>query len=135
MQWLNAQRGIEAISDLRYRDAFPEEGWPRWMKNCIKKADIVLCICGKTYKEAFAGEGGGRGGDWEGAIITDELFQNFSRNKKFSPILPEQGAYQDVPELLLRWNSDILLTDRDQILRHIKALHKIQQESGTREFS
>ena len=55
----------------------PAEGWPRWMVNKVEWADFVLVICTETYHQRFKGKapvGQGKGVKWEGAILTQELY-------------------------------------------------------------
>jgi len=132
VQWLGEKEGIKVISDHLFPDGtYPEDGWPIWMEKSIKEADIVLCICGENYKKAFEGEGGGKGSRWEGAIITNDLYERFRKNKKYSVILPKVDAHELVPSALKEWNSNILLTDSDLIHRHIKAQYKLQKTGET----
>lgn len=67
----------------------PAEGWPRWMRNRIREAAFVLVVCTETYERRFEGTeevGRGAGAIWEGAIITQELYESEGRNTKFIPI-------------------------------------------------
>ena len=75
--------GIETILD-RYVNGSPSEGWPRWMLDGLDAANRVLLICTPTYYRRFRGHeepGKGKGVDWEGAIITLELYHARSRTK------------------------------------------------------
>ncbi len=81
---------------------FPAEGWPRWMQEEIARAQFVLCVVTKAYAERFQGHsppGEGLGANWEGAIITGDLYQRAGRNDKFIPVLfdPEDAAYLPHP--------------------------------------
>ena len=137
-QWLNKQEGIKVTSDHIFEhNTFPKDGWPKWMEKKIKEVDIVLCICGENYKKAFEGEGGGKGSTWEGAIITNELYEKFRQNDKYSVILPKANAYELVPGALTEWMSGLLLTNaegqtnHEGIRAHIKAQYKLQQAGKT----
>ena len=93
--------GVDCIVD-RYQQA-PEEGWPRWTLRQIEKADFILVVCSETYTRRMLGEepeGTGRGAKWEGAIITQELYDAESTSKRFVPILPAGGDASHVPVLL-----------------------------------
>jgi hypothetical protein len=68
------------------------------MRNRIREADFVLVACTETYERRFEGSeetGQGAGAKWEGAIITQELYESEGRNKKFIPIAfsPEDTRY------------------------------------------
>src|SRR5690242_14408022 len=76
--------GVEAQLD-QYVAGTPTEGWPRWMLNQLDWADFVLVICTETYYRRFRGSeklGKGRGADWEGNLITLDLYQAKSRTTK-----------------------------------------------------
>jgi hypothetical protein len=76
----------------------PPEGWPRWMVNQIEDADFVLVVCTENYERRFRGKeesGKGLGAQWEGAIITQELYDAEAHNTMFIPVLfsPDHSAY------------------------------------------
>lgn len=76
----------------------PPEGWPRWMVNKIEEADFVLVVCTETYERRFKGKeeaGKGLGVKWEGAVITQELYEAEAKNTNFIPIVfsPKDDAY------------------------------------------
>ncbi len=96
------QDGIETILD-RYVNGSPAEGWPRWMLNGLDAAARVLCVCTETYYRRFRGHeapGKGKGVDWEGAIITQELYDARRVSQKFIPVLFEGGDEDHIPEPL-----------------------------------
>lgn len=78
----------------------PAEGWPRWSRNQIQQADFVLVVCTETYKSRFEGSevhGKGAGAKWEGAIITQELYDSEDRNTKFIPIVFDSEDLKYIP--------------------------------------
>jgi len=78
--------GVDAIID-RY-EALPTEGWPRWMEKQIELSDFVLVICTEKFRQQFEGrEESGRGVQWEGALISNSLYQSRVANKKFIPVI------------------------------------------------
>ena len=88
--------GIRSFID-EYEVA-PLEGWPRWMRAQVEKADSILAICTETYSYRFQGKeqpGKGRGANWEGSLITLELYDAEGRNAKFIPVVmsPEDKIY------------------------------------------
>jgi TolB-like protein/Tfp pilus assembly protein PilF len=94
--------GFDAQLD-QYLNGSPEEGWPRWMLNQVDEAPFVLVVCTRVYYHRFRGREeprAGRGSDWEGAAIIQQLYDQRSRTSKFIPVLfaPEDEAY--VPEPL-----------------------------------
>jgi class 3 adenylate cyclase len=90
--------GVDAEID-QYEEA-PAEGWPRWMQNQIEHADLVLVVCTAIYAQRFLGRspsGSGLGARWEGAIITQELYEAEARNSKFVPVLFGSADVAHVP--------------------------------------
>jgi class 3 adenylate cyclase/tetratricopeptide (TPR) repeat protein len=68
----------------------PHEGWPRWMTNQIGEADSVLVVCTETYERRFRGKekvGKDLGAKWEGAIVTQELYEAEANNDRFIPVV------------------------------------------------
>lgn len=67
----------------------PPEGWPRWMQNKVAESTFVLVVCTEQYNRRFQGReepGKGKGVTWEGAIITQELYDSQGKNNKFIPV-------------------------------------------------
>jgi NAD-dependent SIR2 family protein deacetylase len=91
--------GVDAYID-RYEPA-PPQGWPRWMVQQVESADFVLLICTDSYRKRFEGKlAEGAGVRWEGALITQELFDDVVKNTKFIPVI--FGESTDVIPLALR---------------------------------
>ncbi|MEB3189180.1 MAG: SEFIR domain-containing protein [Snowella sp.] len=93
--------GVDANID-QYEES-PSEGWPRWMMNQVEEADYVLVICTETYDRRFRGKeerGRGKGGTWEGAIITQELYDDQGRNEKFIPVTLTSADSDHIPQPL-----------------------------------
>jgi tetratricopeptide (TPR) repeat protein len=94
--------GVETRLD-QYLNGAPEEGWPRWMLNQLDDASFVLVICTETYYRRFRGKeepGKGKGVDWEGALITLELYNARSATLKFVPVLFSEDQQPFIPEPL-----------------------------------
>lgn len=94
--------GIETILD-QYVNGTPAEGWPRWMLDGLDRARFVLVTCTETYYRRFRGHetpGIGKGVDWEGALITLDLYHNRSITAKFVPVLWDAADQSFVPEPL-----------------------------------
>jgi hypothetical protein len=95
--------GIATILDRYFERGSPPEGWPRWMMNGLNAATHVLCVCTETYRRRFLGEevpGKGKGGDWEGALVTQALYDARSRTNKFIPVLFARSDESHIPEPL-----------------------------------
>ena len=96
------QDGIHTQLD-QYVNGTPAERWPRWMLNQLDKAQFVLVVCTETYYRRFRGlesPNTGKGVDWEGALITQEIYDARSQELKFVPILFTVNQERFIPELL-----------------------------------
>jgi SEFIR domain len=94
--------GVDAQID-QFVGGRPREGWPRWMLDKLDWAEFVLLICTEPYYRRFRGHeepGKGRGVDWEGNLITLEMYDAKSRTTKFVPVIFGSEDREFVPELL-----------------------------------
>ena len=97
------QDGVEAQID-RYVNGTPAEGWPRWMETQLEWADFVLLLCTETYYRRFRGQEQpekARGVDWEGSLVTNEIYQDRSLTTKFVPVLLSPSEAKFIPRPLL----------------------------------
>ncbi len=81
----------------------PPEGWPQWMENQIEDADFVLVVCTETYEHRFKGKeetGKGLGVKWEGAILTQALYEAESKNTNFIPVVFSDSDSSHIPIVL-----------------------------------
>ncbi len=93
--------GIEAWID-RYVQ-FPPEGWPRWMEDQIQQAQFVIIIATGNYARRFAGKapaGTGLGVNWEGLLVTSQLYKAAGQNDKFLPAAFSDEDFAYIPEPL-----------------------------------
>ncbi len=70
------------------------------MRGRIAEADFVLVVCTETYARRYEGReaaGRGLGASWEGAILTQELYEAAARNTKLIPILFSAGDAEPIP--------------------------------------
>jgi tetratricopeptide (TPR) repeat protein len=98
--------GIVTVLD-QYVNGAPQQGWPRWMLDQLDRAQFVLVVCTETYYRRFRGHevpGKGKGVDWEGALITQEIYDARSNTLKFVPVLLSAGGAEFVPEPLRAFN-------------------------------
>ena len=94
--------GITTILD-QYENGSPMQGWPRWMLDQLDAATYVLVVCTETHYRRFRGHeapGKGKGVDWEGALITQELYDARSRSLKFVPVFLSDAVADSIPEPL-----------------------------------
>lgn len=92
--------GIETLLDRYLDTGSPPGGWPRWMMNGLDKATHVLCVCTEIYCRRFLGQevpDKGKGVDWEGALVTQALYDARSRLNKFIPVLFETADEPHIP--------------------------------------
>ncbi len=103
--WLG-ERSCNVLTDHPYEHRPPAKGWTGWMNDCIEQADVVLVVCTPRLKDRYAKNAPletGRGATFEGAIVTQHMYDNAMRNTKFFPIVPDGGGYEDVPTTLRNW--------------------------------
>ena len=103
--WLT-ERGCFVDTDHPYTHRPPAPGWTSWMLACIEEADVVLVVCTPKLNERYgknAPPETGRGATFEGAIVTQHMYDHAMRNRKFFPIVPDGGRYEDVPTTLRNW--------------------------------
>jgi hypothetical protein len=96
------QDGLDARLD-QHVNGTPEQGWPRWMLDQLDEASFVLVVCTETYYRRFRGHdelGRGKGADWEGSLITQEIYDARSRTVKFVPVMFAAGQQRFIPEPL-----------------------------------
>ena len=106
--------GIHTLLD-QYINGSPKQGWPRWMLDQLDAADYVLVVCTETYYRRFRGHekpGIGKGVDWEGTLITQEIYDQRSQTLKFVPIFLGSVNPSYIPEPL-RSISYYALTSED----------------------
>lgn len=105
-------------------DIAPIEGWTRWMINQIEWAEFVLVVCTEEYEQRFRGRGEpgrGLGVKWEGAIITQAIYDNEARNTKFIPIVFSSEEFNYIPNPLRSATRYVLATENDyeNLYRHL----------------
>lgn len=115
------EEGIDCIID-QYVES-PPKGWSRWAINQIEESKFVLVICTEQYSRLFAGKGEaveGRAANWQGAIITQSLYDSQSNNK-FIPILLSGQDSAHIPVILRSATTYIIdtATGYEQLYRHL----------------
>jgi hypothetical protein len=93
--------GVDCVVD-QY-EVSPAQGWPRWTEAQVEEARYILLVCTEVYGRRFKGKeqaGEGLGVKWEGAVITQNLYDAEADNDKFIPVLfaPQDAAH--VPTVL-----------------------------------
>ncbi len=114
--------GIDCTID-QYETS-PPEGWARWCDRKIEEADFVLIACTQTYLQRFKGidtTEKGKGVKWEGAIITQEIYEAQAKNKKFIPIIFTDEDETHIPTILRGVTSYKVFTKEgyESLYRHL----------------
>lgn len=93
-------KGVDVILD-RYEEA-PTKGWPIWMEDSIEEAKFVLIVFTKKYLQRFSKKEpvNGRGAIFEGAIITQDIYDANGCNEKFIPIIMSPNDEQYIAKIL-----------------------------------
>jgi hypothetical protein len=95
------EKGIDCELDA-FEEA-PPEGWPAWMARQIREARYVLVICTAPYHLRVTGRekaGTGLGARWEGALITQDLYERGGKNDKFIPVVFSSSDISEIPDFL-----------------------------------
>ena len=103
------QQGINCNLD-QYEES-PENGWISWMEAEIRSSDYVLVVCTEGYTAKLqpgTKSPQGKGVKWEGAIITQELYESEGRNRKFIPVLLHEDDKPYIPRPLKSYTYYIL---------------------------
>jgi hypothetical protein len=124
-EWLleHGKNRLEIVIDQEYENKAPREGWPVWMATQVKVCDIVLILCTPKYLSRFEKNeepGVGLGVTFEGANITQELYNAQMQNEKFCPIVPDDGDRKYIPTILRAYdNSHTFPSGNERILKMI----------------
>ncbi|MBL8351103.1 MAG: TIR domain-containing protein [Burkholderiaceae bacterium] len=92
--------GIDALIDQYVATAGPPQGWPRWMDEQLRLADLVVLVCTPTYRARVEGRdepGRGHGVLWEGSLVYQLLYNAGTRNERFVPVLLGDSGPNDIP--------------------------------------
>lgn len=119
--------GIDCIIDQF--EVSPAEGWLNWMLNQIEQSDFVLLVCTEKYYRRYRGKeklGKGKGVVWEGAIISQLIYDQQSNNR-FIPVIfdPQAGNYipyelrKNTWYLLNRFNFNLEESGYESLYRHL----------------
>jgi formylglycine-generating enzyme required for sulfatase activity len=94
------------------------------MLKMVKWASFVLVVCTATYNQRFTGEapaGQGKGVKWEGAILTQELYDAEARNTRFIPVVFSSPDTDHIPIILRSQTYYDVSTDKgyEALYRHL----------------
>jgi signal transduction histidine kinase len=97
--WLDTH-GVEVLSDFAFEAKPPASGWTTWMQQSIEQADYVLVVCTPRLCARYEKREPpsiGIGATFEGALVTQTLYEASHHNSKFFPIVPDGGSSADIP--------------------------------------
>lgn len=119
-------------SQLDQYETSPPEGWPRWTWNQVEWADFVLVVCTATYNRRFRGreeQGKGHGVNWEGVVITQDLYDAAARNTKFIPVVFSEEDAAHIPVILRGATFYVLDTEEgyEALYRHLSNQPRTQR--------
>jgi hypothetical protein len=92
--------GIDAWLD---KFETPDEPWPLWCYRQLDGARHVLVVCTEQYRRRVMREeeaGAGRGATWEGAILTNEIYNSTGGQSKVIPVVFSKDDVRHVPYFL-----------------------------------
>jgi hypothetical protein len=100
------RHGVEAIVDRYFEDTL-EMRWTDWMADEIEQADFVLVVATSGYRDRLkvAAGGTGKGAYWEGALITQHLYEGHGHNAKFLAVHFGPADAESVPTHLKGFTS------------------------------
>jgi hypothetical protein len=104
----------------------------------IEDAEFVLVVCTENYERRFRGReapGKGLGVRWEGAIITQEIYEAEAKNTVFIPVLLSPHPAADIPIILRSSRYYELYTPEGYHLLYRRVTHQpliVKPELGLR---
>jgi len=105
----------------------PERGWIKWMEGELLSSKYVLVICSESYyKKWYDHESGGKGVKWEGAIISEDIYQQEGRNIKFIPVIFGEPNARFIPGVLRQYTHYDVLNDE----RYNRLYRRLTQQPG-----
>jgi hypothetical protein len=101
---------ITAFCD-RFFESKPPQSWPRWTLRSVRNSQFVLMVCTEPYRRRVEGDespGAGLGANWEGTLITQELYEHTYEPVKFVPVIFDDAEKASIP-MFVRGTSHYLV--------------------------
>ena len=90
------ENGVRVLLDQW--DTYPGMDLPRYMETSVREADFVLLICTPHFARKANSASGGVG--YEKIIVTGEIFEGSTSQKKFVPIIRKGQPKESLPSYL-----------------------------------
>ena len=110
------RQSVTAVCDQFKQGRNSPASWPRWAMQSVRDADFVLMICTETYRGRVEGDSPpdvGKGANWEGALITQELYDRYSEPVKFIPVVFVAEDREVIP-LFVQGTTNYLVDPEDE---------------------
>lgn len=121
--------GIDCEIDQFYEDNPPDDGWPTWTENQVLNADFVLMVFTEQYRRRYDAKepGKGRGVAWETRIVDAMIYDQFTKNTKFIPVVFIEEDLQHIPYKLKRTSHYIVKREDayEQLLRRLTGQSRV----------
>ena len=94
--------GVKVVID-RDHPGGPDEGWPKWCEDQIKRGGRILMVCTETYRRRYDQQeapGTGLGVIYEADSIRTLLWKLAGRNNRVRPLLLDAADERHIPEKL-----------------------------------
>lgn len=90
--------GVESRIDQFF--THPDKGWPKWMEEQFRWADVLLICPSPKFRESFYQEGRANGALFEGSLISSKLLENGVSFDKIGICLLYEGDKKYIPDIL-----------------------------------
>ncbi len=111
--------GVDCWID-QYEKGLPKKDWPLWMEEKVEESRYTLVVCTAIYHKRFyrrEDSGKGKGATWEGAIITNQIYNSYCQNTKFIPVVFSEDDLDKIPTILKGTTNFILKKKYEDLLR------------------
>ncbi|NVB37547.1 TIR domain-containing protein [Pseudenhygromyxa sp. WMMC2535] len=119
--------GVDAIID-QFDDA-PVQGWPRWMLQQMRAAELIVVVASAGYRAKCEGEvprSKGRGVKWESHLSLQELYDDGGDNHRYVPVyFADDASEADVPRPLAASTIYPLPSGYDDLYRRLTGQKKV----------
>jgi tetratricopeptide (TPR) repeat protein len=93
--------GVDAWLD-QFEPA-PPQGWPRWLREQVERADFIILVCTPAYRRSFEGSRNAetqRQASWEGLLVEQLHYEGRFDLETLIPVLFDGADLLDIPTSL-----------------------------------